>query len=71
MYKEIFPARIKKARLEAGYSQKQVEEITGISQSNLSKYENGQLEPGLETLGTLAQFYNVSITWLLGVTIEK
>lgn len=70
MYKEVFPARIKQARLEAGYSQVQTAEITGISRSSISKYENGTQEPNLEQLATLAQFYNKSINWLLGVTIE-
>lgn len=70
MYKEIFPTRIKKARLDAGYTQEQVSENTGISQSNIAKYETGKLEPTLENLGTLAQFYNVSLNWLLGVTLE-
>ena len=71
MYKEIFPLRIKQARIEAGYTQKEVAEITEIPQSSIAKYETGKLEPDIEKLGKLAQFYNVSINWLLGVTIEK
>ena len=71
MYKENFPIRIKKARIEAGYTQTQVHDITGVSQSNLTKYENGKLEPNLETLGILAQFYDVSTDWLLGVSPSK
>lgn len=70
MYKENFPARIKKARLDAGYTQRQIEEFTGIKQSAIAKYETGKLEPDLEKLGILAQFYNIQINWLLGVTIE-
>lgn len=69
MYRENFSIRIKEARIEAGYIQEQVAAETGISQQNLSKYENGKLEPDLEKLGKLAQFYNVSIDWLLGVSI--
>ena len=70
MYKEIFPSRLKQARTDAGYSQPQIATMTGIKQSDISKYENGRLEPNLEKLATLAQFYNVSINWLLGVTLE-
>lgn len=70
MYKENFGPRIKQARIEAGYTQKQIEEITGLAQSQIARYENGQLEPSLENIGVLAQFYNVSINWLLGVSIE-
>lgn len=71
MYKEIFAERIKNARETAGYTQQQVADLTDISRSNISKYETDALEPNLETLGALAQFYNVSIDWLLGVSIVR
>lgn len=70
MYRENFPSRIKEARLQAGWTQTQVAEQTGILQSKISKYERGDLEPTLENLGILAQFYNVSLNWLLGVVLE-
>lgn len=70
MYREIFASRIKKARIEAGYTQQQVSELTGIPQPNITRYETGKLEPDLEKLGILAQFYNISVNWLLGITIE-
>lgn len=66
MYKETFPAKLKAARKEAGYTQKQVENITGIKQSSLASYEIGRTEPDIETLGTLADFYLVSTDWLIG-----
>ena len=71
MYRENFPPRVRKARQDAGYTQAQVAEKTGIPRSNISKYETGNQEPNLEQLGILAQFYNTSINWLLGVTLEK
>lgn len=71
MYKEGFPKRLKAARIEAGYTQEQVAAKIGTKQTAISKYETGALEPNLETLAKLAQFYNVSINWLLSVTIEK
>lgn len=66
MYKEGFASKLKNARLETGYTQKQVAEATNIDRSALSKYETGDLEPPLETLGLLADFYIVSVDWLLG-----
>lgn len=71
MYRENLPSRIKKAREDAGYTQKQVEEITGIKRAYISKLETGYIEPSMESLAQLAQFYNVSIDWLLGVVLEK
>lgn len=38
---------------------------TGIEQSLLSKFENGERTPPTETLITLAEFYNVSIDYIL------
>lgn len=66
MYKEVFAQKLKKAREETGYTQRQISEYTKISQSNIAKYESGKLEPNLEALGTLADFYEVSVDWLLG-----
>lgn len=66
MYKETFGQKLRQARIEAGYTQQQIESITKINQKNISKYENGKLEPNLETLGILADFYEVSVDWLLG-----
>lgn len=66
MFAKIFAERIKKARLKSGFTQKEVEQETKIKQSTIAKYENGQLEPDLEKLGLLAEFYQVSLDWLLG-----
>lgn len=71
MYKENFSSRIKMARLDAGYYQEQVAAETGINQQTISLYETGKLEPDVEKLGILAQFYNVSVDWLLGIRILK
>lgn len=71
MYKETFHNRIKQIRLEIGLTQNYVSAQTGISQSKLSKYESGELEPNIEQLGILAEFYNVSIDYLLGNTPQK
>lgn len=66
MYAESFPAKMKKARDKTGLSQDEVARETNISQSHISKYETGALEPDLEKLGILADFYEVSVDWLLG-----
>lgn len=66
MYAEAFPAKIKKARQDTGFTQKEVAQKVRLPQSTIAKYETGKLEPSLETLGTLADFYEVSADWLLG-----
>lgn len=43
-----------KARIEAGMTQKQLSERTGINQSNLSRIENGSANPSVATLEKIA-----------------
>lgn len=66
MYKEVFQLRIKQIRLERKFSQTESSKGIEISQPLLSKFESGEREPNLEDLGKLANFYEVSIDWLLG-----
>lgn len=71
MYKEQLGAKLRKARQNAGYTQTQVTDLMRITQSQLSKIENGQLEPNIELLGSLIDFYEVSADWILGTGIKK
>ncbi len=71
MYAEHFKEKIKTARKQAGYTQKEVENITGIARNTISRLENGTREPSLENLGILADFYEVSTDWLLGTGKRK
>ena len=47
-------ARIRKARLERGLSQGDIENRTGLLRCYLSRVENGHTEPSLQTLARLA-----------------
>ena len=52
-------------RKKHGYTQIALQMKTGIEQALLSKFENGERTPPTETLIRLADFYNVSIDYLL------
>lgn len=52
-------------RKQAGYTQLAVQMKTGIEQALLSKFETGERVPPTETLVRLAEFYNVSIDYIL------
>lgn len=71
MYKKGFGERLKAARNNAGYTQQQVSDITKISRNNICRYEKGEREPDIETLGKLIDFYEVSADWVLGTGIKK
>lgn len=66
MYRESFAKKLKKARNDIGFTQRQVAEETGIAQSTIASYEIGRTEPDIETLGILVDFYQVSADWLIG-----
>lgn len=66
MYKEGFASKLKKARENTGFSQREVTAETGIKQPTLASYEIGRTQPDIENLGILADFYNVSVDWLIG-----
>ena len=52
-------------RKSKGYTQLAVQMKTGIEQALLSKYETGNRVPPTETLLLLAEFYDVSIDYIL------
>lgn len=56
---------LKLLRKNKGYTQIAVQMKTGIEQALLSKFENGERVPPTETLIRLADFYNVSIDYIL------
>lgn len=57
--------RLRQLRKLKGYTQIRVQMETGIKQALLSKYENGERIPPTETLLKLADFYRVSVDYLL------
>ena len=56
---------LKILRVNAGLTQISLQMKTGIEQSLLSKFENGERIPPTDTLITLADFYGVSIDYIL------
>lgn len=56
---------LKKLRKSKGITQIALQMATGIEQALISKFENGERVPPTETLMQLADFYNVSIDYIL------
>jgi transcriptional regulator with XRE-family HTH domain len=61
-----FGQRLREARIGAGLSQSELEEISGIPKARLSRYENGHVAPSIQTLERLASALRVSEASLLG-----
>ena len=53
-------------RTERGLSQDELAEKVFVTRQAVSRWENGETTPGVETLKLLSKFFNVSINTLLG-----
>lgn len=58
--------RIKELRLSKGLSQAELAKILGYNQTAIGKYERGELEPSIETMEKLCDFFECSIDYLVG-----
>lgn len=67
----VFASRLAEIRAERKIKQKDAAEALGLSQGLLSHYEKGIRECGLEFLSRAADYYGVSVDWLLGLTDDK
>ena len=63
--------RIQDLRTDADLSQKQLSEILHISQRSYSHYETGSRNIPVEMLIRLANYYDISVDYLVGRTDKK
>ena len=56
---------LKKLRISRNKTQLQIQMATGIEQALLSKFENGVRIPPTETLIILADYYGVSMDYIM------
>ena len=57
---------LQRLRKEKGLSQEDVAQKLFVSRQSVSKWENGNAEPGVENLKTLANLYGVTLDQLVG-----
>lgn len=60
--------RIKELREERGYFQRNIADYLGCTQQTYSRYETGEVEPTVLVLAALAEFYKVSVDYIMGLT---
>lgn len=58
--------RIKSLRLASSLTQKQLANILSISEVSLQRFEYGSARPSLDTLIALADYFDVSLDYLVG-----
>jgi transcriptional regulator with XRE-family HTH domain len=63
-----FKDRLKELRQEKNLLQQDLAKIINVSKSAVSGWEIGRNQPGYETLMLLADFFGVSVDYLIGYT---
>lgn len=63
--------RLKELREEKGISQLKLAMDLNMNQNSISRYENGLREADYKTLIAFADYFNVSLDYLLGRTDRK
>ncbi len=62
--------RIKEIRESHHYTQADIAKVLHCTQQNYSKYETGEITIDADKIVLLADFYNTSVDYLLGLTDE-
>lgn len=60
--------RLREIRRAKGISQLKLATDLNTSQNTISRYETGEREPGIHELIKLADYFNVSVDYLIGRT---
>lgn len=58
--------RLKLLRKDRGVTQKEIASSVGVSEVSYQRFEYGTVRPSLETLIALADYFEVSLDYLVG-----
>lgn len=58
--------RLKELRKKKGLSQLRLATDLNTTQNTISRYETGEREPGIDELIKIADYFNVSVDYLIG-----
>lgn len=67
----VYFQRLKDLRTDKDLTQQQIADILFMKQQQYSRYENGEREIPMQSLIILANFYDVSIDYIVGRTNNK
>lgn len=66
--RKILAERLRACRKEGGYTQRDVSIYCDMTEKAYQNYEVGRQEPKLSIIMRIAEFYKVSIDYLVGLT---
>ncbi|WP_158738660.1 helix-turn-helix domain-containing protein [Alteribacillus sp. YIM 98480] len=64
----VFGERARNLRDKKGKTQEDVANAVGLSRARYSHYENGRVEPDIETIRKLADYYECTTDYLMGLS---
>ena len=66
-----YAVRLRRLREQKKMKRRVASELCGLSKNMTKRYENGEVEPRASALILLADFYDVSVDYILGVEDKK
>lgn len=64
---KIIGRRLSSLRVESGFTQEEIQKLTGINRTTYSKNESGKAAPSLSNLHIFAKLYGVSLDYLCDI----
>lgn len=68
MVHDGFPVRLRRLRVWEGKSQVLLSQLCGLPNSSIRRYERGEAKPNMDSLIAIADYFRVSIDYLVGRT---
>ena len=65
--KNLFASRLKELLEENHLSKRKLAKEVGVSAASISDWTNGKIQPTAESIYVIAQYFNVSSDYLLGL----
>ncbi len=66
-----FPDRLRGLRERRGISRRMLSELCGLPHDSVRRFERGEMSPTIEAAAAIADFFDVSLDWLVGRTHRK
>lgn len=67
----VISGRIRRLIEEQGMPLREIEKETGINNATLSQWQQGKRKPRLDSVQILAEYFGVSVDWILGLSDTK
>lgn len=68
MVHDGFPVRLRRLRVQKGKSRVLLSQLCGLPNSSIRRYERGEAKPNMDSLIAIADYFQVSIDYLVGRT---